>query len=182
MVSAAASDFGNDADYPILRALETEDGQKADIFFRRTVNPTVDITAVDSVEEALQVSLDRRGKPDIPYMAMLLDAQYPDLSVTEASERVCAALLETGCIFIDPTQNVPERAFSGVVERSEYLSGNVRMKLTLAEEFAKKDPAYLSNVEALRSVIPEDIRAEEISAQMGCPWIEPEDYTHSSPS
>ena len=176
-ISDTAARFGNDADYPLLLALETAEGRKADIFFRRTVNPTVEITAASSLEEALQVSIDRKGKPDIPYMAMLLDAAYPDLSTAETSEHVCKALLDKGYIFIDPTKQVPERAFSGVVERSEYLSGNVRMKLTLAEEYAKADSAYLSNVAALQSVIPEDIRAEEISMQLGCPWIEPEDYT-----
>ncbi len=165
--------FGNDSDYPILHSLEkyekeSEKVEKADIFFRRTVNPTVEIKSAENTEEALQISLDRKGKPDIPYMAMLLD---------RTSESVCSELLENGHIFIDPEKELPDKPFSGVVERSEYLCGNVRMKLTLAEEYAKSNPEYTRNINALKNVIPEDIKAEEISVQMGCTWIEPEDYT-----
>lgn len=165
--------FGNDSDFPILQSLEnynkeTGKTEKADIFFRRTVNPMIEITSVENVEEALQISLDRKGKPDIPYMAILLD---------QPPEKVCNELLEKGHIFIDPEKELPDKPFSGVVERSEYLSGNVRMKLTLAEEYAKTNPEYNQNVNALKSVIPEDIKADEISVQMGCSWIEPEDYT-----
>lgn len=165
--------FSNDSDYPILQSLENhnkESGktEKADIFFRRTVNPMLEIKSVESTEEALQISLDRKGKPDIPYMAILLE---------QPAEKVCNELLEKGQIFIDPEKELPDKKFSGVVERSEYLSGNVRMKLTLAEEYAKSNSEYNRNIEALKNVIPEDIKAEEISVQMGCPWIDTQDYT-----
>ena len=165
--------FSNDSDFPILQSLENhnkESGktEKADIFFRRTVNPMLEIKAVESVEEALQISLDRKGKPDISYMAILLD---------QPPEKVCSELLEKEQIFIDPEKVLPDKPFSGVVERSEYLSGNVRMKLTIAEEYTKTNPEYNQNIDALKTVIPEDIKAEEISVQMGCSWIEPEDYT-----
>ena len=165
--------FSNDSDYPILQSLENhnkESGktEKADIFFRRTVNPMLEIKSVESTEEALQISLDRKGKPDIPYMAILLE---------QSAEKVCNELLEKGQIFIDPEKELPDKKFSGVVERSEYLSGNVRMKLTLAEEYAKSNSEYNRNIEALKNVIPEDIKAEEISVQMGCPWIDTQDYT-----
>ena len=165
--------FGNDSDFPILQSLEhynkeKDTTEKADIFFRRTVNPMVEIKSVESLEEALQVSLDHKGKPDIPYMAILLD---------QSPEKVCKELLEKEQIFIDPEKELPDKPYSGVVERSEYLSGNVRMKLTIAEEYAKTNPEYNQNVNALKTVIPEDIKADEISVQMGCPWIDPEDYT-----
>ena len=165
--------FSSDSDYPILQSLENhnkESGktEKADIFFRRTVNPTLEIKSVENAEEALQISLDRKGKPDIPYMAILLD---------QPPEKVCNELLEKGQIFIDPEKELPDKKFSGVVECSEYLSGNVRMKLTLAEEYVKSNPEYNRNIQALKNVIPEDITAKEISVQMGCSWIEPEDYT-----
>lgn len=164
--------FGNDSDFPILQSLEnynkeTGEFQKADIFFRRTVNPVLEIKSVESAEEALQVSLDRKGKPDIPYMAVLLN-QNP--------EEVCSELLEKGYIFIDPEKEIPDKPFSGVTERSEYLSGNVRRKLAVAEEYAKTNPEYKHNADELKKVIPEDIKAEEISVQMGCAWIEPQDY------
>lgn len=172
--------FGNDADYPILQSLErktpeTDSYEKADIFFRRTVNPMAEITSVNTAEEALQVALDRRGKPDMIYMATLMQEQYSD--VHEAADSICAELLDKGYIFIDPENQIPDKPFSGVVERSEYLSGNVRMKLTIAEEYAKANPMYNKNVETLKAVIPEDIKAEEIAVRMGCTWIEPEDYT-----
>ena len=90
--------FGSDSDYPILQSLEKHDKEsekteKADIFFRRTVNPMIEIKSVENVEEALQVSLDQKGKPDISYMAILLD---------KSPEIVCNELLEKGHIFIDP--------------------------------------------------------------------------------
>ncbi|MDE7363738.1 MAG: methyltransferase domain-containing protein, partial [Ruminococcus sp.] len=165
--------FGSDSDYPILQSLEnynkeTEKVEKADIFFRRTVNPMIEINSVESAEEALQVSLDKKGKPDIPYMAILLD---------KSPESVFNELLEKGHIFVDPEKELPDKPFSGVVERSEYLSGNVRMKMIIVEEYAKSNPEYNRNVDALKTVIPEDIKAEEISVQMGCTWIETEDYT-----
>lgn len=174
--------FGSDSDYPIIQSLEQWDEEngkynKADIFFRRTVNPASDITAAESAEEALQISLDRRGKPDIAYMAMLLDEKYSDLPTVQVAEKVCTELLDKGYIFIDPEKNIPDKPYSGVVERSEYLSGNVRMKLAIANEYAKNNPEFARNVSALEKVIPEDIKAEEISVQMGCTWIEPQDYT-----
>ncbi|MCR4644557.1 MAG: DEAD/DEAH box helicase family protein [Oscillospiraceae bacterium] len=165
--------FGTDADFPILQSLETFDKesgkyQKADIFFRRTVNPTSEITSAETVEEALQVSLDKKGKPDVPYMAVLLSKE---------ADAVCSELLDKGLIFMDPEKMLPDAPFSGVTERSEYLSGNVRRKLTMAQDMAKQNPDFDRNVKALTAVIPADIKAEEISVRMGCAWIDPEDYT-----
>ena len=168
--------FANDSDYPILMSLETKEGQKADIFSKRTVNAVVEITSVRTAEEALQVSLDRKGRPDIPYMATLLADSYAK-PIPETAQQVCDELLEKGYIFIDPEKNMPDKPYSGVVERSEYLSGNVRTKLLFAEEHAKMNPEYQGNVQALEQVIPEDIKAEEISVRMGCTWIDAEDYT-----
>lgn len=174
--------FGLDSDFPLLLSLEKFDKEsnslkKSDIFYQRTVNPTTEINSVETVEEALQISLDRKGKPNIPYMAVLLEEKYPDYTIDKVADTICNEMLDKGYIFIDPEQNLPDIAYSGIVERSEYLSGNVRMKLTLAEEYAKTSPVYEKNVNALRKVLPDDIRAEEIVVQMGCPWIDAEDYT-----
>ncbi len=100
--------FSDDADFPIIASLESlnpETGkpEKADIFYRRTVNPNVEITAVQTVEEALQVSLDKRGRPDVPYMATLLGQE---------SDAVCRELLDKGLAFIDPEQSLPDAPFS----------------------------------------------------------------------
>ncbi|MBR0484479.1 MAG: methyltransferase domain-containing protein [Oscillospiraceae bacterium] len=168
--------FGMDSDYPILLSLEDKKHQKADIFTKRTVNAAVEITSVGTLEEALQVSLDRKGKPDIQYMAALLSDKY-QMPFHQLAEHICNELLEQGHIFIDPEKNLPDKPYSGVVERSEYLSGNVRMKLLFAEEHAKMNPEYQRNVDALKQVIPEDIKAEEISVRMGCTWIDTEDYS-----
>ena len=169
--------FGNDSDYPIIKSLEQVNGEKADIFFRRTVNPEIEITNVETAEQALQISLDRKGKVDVIYMSMLLENSESESEINEIAEKVCSELLEKGLIYIDPEKQMPDVPYSGIVERSEYLSGNVRMKLTLANEYAKSDKRFERNIAALEKVVPEDIRAEEISVQMGCTWIDPQDYT-----
>ena len=174
--------FGADADFSLLRSLEDYDDEsrtysKAEIFEKRTVNPVIEITAVDTLEEAYQVSLDKRGKPNIPYMATLLQAQYPDMEFPALTQQIQQELLEKGMVFIDPRKEVPDRAFSGIVERADYLSGNVRMKLADAQTRAATDPAFQRNVDALMEIIPEDIHAEEITVRMGCPWIDAEDYS-----
>ncbi len=174
--------FGKDADYPILQSLEnynakTEAYEKADIFFRRTVSPVAEIKTVETLDEAYQVSLDRRGKPDIPYMATLLQNTEPDMEPGQLMEKIQRDLLTAGMVFLDPEKSIPGVPFSAVNDRSEYLSGNVRRKLAFAEEKAKTNPLYLSNVEALNTVMPELIHAEEITVRMGCSWIDAEDYT-----
>ena len=174
--------FGRDADYPILQSLENynskiETYEKADIFFHRTVSPVAEIKAVETLDEAYQVSLDRRGKPDIPYMAALLQNTEPDMEPKQLMENIQRDLLTAGLVYLDPEKEIPGQPFSSVTDRSEYLSGNVRRKLTFAEEKAKNNPLYLSNVEALQGVIPETIHAEEITVRMGCSWIDAQDYT-----
>lgn len=174
--------FAADADYALLQSLEEYDTgsktyYKAEIFHKRTVNPVLEITAVDTLEEAYQVSLDQRGKPNIPYMATLLQAQHPDTPFADLTQQIQKDLLDRGMVFRDPEQEITGEPFSGIVERAEYLSGDVRRKLVYAQDRAAEDPAFQRNIDALRAVIPEDIHAEEIAVRMGCPWIDPEDYT-----
>jgi N12 class adenine-specific DNA methylase len=185
IINSAASKkiFGDDSDYPLLQGLEvhnekTNEWEKADIFTKRTVNAVAEVTGAESVEEALQIALDRRGKPDIEFMAELLEREQSE---------VCAELLEKELCFRDPEKQLPDSPYSGIIERSEYLSGNVRRKLEIAEmnmlthvdpQTGKLDGSdYKRNVEALQKVIPEDIKAENIAVRMGVPWIESEDYT-----
>jgi N12 class adenine-specific DNA methylase len=175
--------FGNDADYPLLHGLEvhneeTDTWEKTDIFTKRTVNAVMEITGAESIEEALQISLDRRGRPDVEYMTELLKRE---------PQGVYKELLEKQLCFRDPDKIIPDEPYSGIVERSEYLSGNVRRKLEIAEmnmlthvdpQTGKLDGSdYKRNVEALQKVIPEDIKAENISVRMGVPWIDGNDYT-----
>ncbi|MBR3045205.1 MAG: hypothetical protein IKI45_12070 [Oscillospiraceae bacterium] len=174
--------FGRDADYPILQSLENYNAQaqtyeKADIFYKRTVSTVAEIRSVETLDEAYQVSLDRRGKPDISYMATLLQATEPDMNMPDLMKKVERDLLSSGLVFLDPEKAIPDVPFSGITDRSEYLSGNVRRKLAFAEEKAKNNPIYQANVDALQAVIPETIHAEEITVRMGCAWIDAEDYT-----
>ena len=174
--------FAADADYALLQSLEEYDTgsktyYKAEIFHKRTVNPVLEITAVDTLEEAYQVSLDQRGKPNIPYMATLLQAQHPDTPFADLTQQIQKDLLDRGMVFRDPEQEITGEPFSDIVERAEYLSGDIRRKLVYAQDRAAEDPAFQRNIDALRAVIPEDIHAEEIAVRMGCPWIDPEDYT-----
>ena len=99
--------FGRDADYPILQSLEnynskTETYEKADIFYHRTVSPVAEIKSVETLDEAYQVSLDRRGKPDIPYMATLLQGTEPDMEMPDLMKKIQRDLLTTGMVFLDP--------------------------------------------------------------------------------
>ncbi|MCR4646400.1 MAG: hypothetical protein K5695_13505 [Oscillospiraceae bacterium] len=173
-----------DIDYPVMMALEDVDPEtseitKAAIFTERTVNPVAEITSVETLDEAFVVSMDQRGKVDIPYMATLLMNTYgePDKGLDEICTEVLDEMLDKGMVYIDPEQNLPGEPFSGIVEPAEYLSGNVRRKLTMAQEAAKRDPeTYTRNVEALTEVIPEDIHAEEITCRIGCTWVDAADY------
>jgi N12 class adenine-specific DNA methylase len=170
--------FARDSDYPLLHGLENVDADtgeitKADIFSKRTVNPVLEVTKVDNIVEALQASLDRRGKPDVEFMSELL---------SQSPENVCAELLNKELAFLDPEKQRPGSPYSGIVERSEYLSGNVRKKLVVAEvSMVSFNPHtevdYRRNVAALQKVLPEDIKAENIAVRMGVPWIDGEDYT-----
>ena len=173
--------FSQDADYPILDALENIDSEtnvvtKAAIFTRRTVNPVLEVTEVATDEEAMQVSLDKRGKVDIPYMATLLQNQYEGKELNEVMEIVSEELLEKGLVFRDPEKIATGKPYIEIVDRAEYLCGDVRRKLAMAEEAANQDSKYAKNVAALKEVIPEDIGASEISIDIGCTWIDTDDY------
>ncbi len=173
--------FSQDADYPILSALETVDSEtqtikKADIFTRRTVNPVAEVKEVATAEEAMQVSLDKRGKVDIPYMATLLKNQYENVKLDEAMKNITEELLEKGLVFRDPEKIATDKPYVEIVDKSEYLCGNVRKKLAMAEYAASQDSSYENNVSALKEVIPEEIGAAEISVDIGCTWIDTDDY------
>ena len=173
--------FSLDADYPILAALEkidpeTKEITKTDIFTIRTVSPVADIKEVESAEEAMQVSLDRKGRVDIYYMATLLQNKYEDTDLSSIMESITNELLNKGQVFRDPEKIATQKPYAEIVDKSEYLCGNVRRKLVMAEMFAKHDNRYNDNVEALKNVIPEDIGASEIIVDLGCTWIDTADY------
>lgn len=155
--------FCQDSSYPLLCSLEilNEEGKlerKADMFYRRTIKRPEPVTAVDTAQEALAISLNEHARVDIPFIAQLTG---------KTEDEVTGDL--TGFIFKNPGTGRWESA-------EEYLSGNIRGKLKSAERAAVRDPAYQVNVDHLAAVMPKDLDASEIEVRLGATWIEPDDY------
>ena len=156
------SAFSNDSSYYLLCSLEILDengnlARKADMFTKRTIRPKEKITEVDNAIDALIVSLSEKARVDIPFMKELCKME---------EEQMLQDLI--GEIFKIPGEDK-------YVTSDEYLSGNVREKLKIAEEFAKQDEKYAINVEYLKKVQPVDLSASEISVRLGSTWIPEED-------
>ena len=159
------SAFSNDSSYYLLCSLEILDengnlARKADMFTKRTIRPKKEITTVDTANEALIVSLSEKARVDINYMQELcnmdMDEMLKDLE---------------GEIFNVPEYGEPNHW----VTADEYLSGNVREKLRIAEKFAETDDRFNVNVKYLKEVQPKDLSASEISVRLGSTWIPTED-------
>lgn len=163
--------FRHDDDYNTLAALEIVDTEKktvekSEIFFKRTIQPELEITSVDTPQEALQVSIDRIGKVDIEYMAGLAGTS-PEKIIEDLGDE----------IFRNPAKIKDDLPYSGYEDASEYLSGNVREKLRIAQDYAKHiDGSFQKNADALEKVIPKNLEAGEISVRIGANWIDVEDY------
>lgn len=156
--------FSNDSSYFLLCSLEKIDGEgkfvgKADIFSKRTIKAKKKVLQVDTPDEALILSIQDKAKVDLDYMGQLCNID---------KEEIISSL--EGVIF-----RVPDYENSdNWVTADEYLSGNVREKLKVAEEFAKEDSSFNINVEKLKEVIPKDLTASEIGIKLGSTWIPPE--------
>lgn len=159
------SAFSNDSSYYLLCSLEILDengnlARKADMFTKRTIKPKTEITSVDNANDALIVSLSENARVDITFMQKLcnmdMDKMLKDLE---------------GEIFNVPEYGEPNQW----VTADEYLSGNVREKLKIAEHFAEIDERFNVNVKYLKEVQPKDLSASEISVRLGSTWIPPED-------
>ena len=156
--------FSNDSSFFLLCSLEKLDGEgkfvgKADMFSKRTIKAKRQITKVDTADEALIISIKERAKVDLDYMHNLCEIDI---------DKIIESL--QGVIF-----RVPDRGnHNNWVTADEYLSGNVREKLKIAEEFAKEDSSFNINVEKLKEVIPKDLGASEIGIKLGSTWIPPE--------
>ena len=156
--------FASDESYFLLCSLEVLDDEgnfkrKADMFTKRTIKPNREITSVETASEALALSIGEKARVDLPYMEQLTGKTQAEL-VQDLQ----------GVIF-----KVPNCEPVSYVAADEYLSGNVRNKLTVAELAAKNDPELAVNVEALKKVIPKDLSAAEISVRLGATWIPQED-------
>ena len=168
-----ANVFRCDDDYNTLCSLEIVNAekkttQKSDIFTQRTIKPTVDVTHVETPQEAMQVSLDMKGRIDISYMAQLCDRE---------PEQVVNELVQSNQIYLNPEKYVESEPLEGYEESSEYLSGNVREKLRAAERAAKDNPELFGrNVAGLTDNLPKTIGAGDITTHLGASWIDVRDY------
>ena len=160
--------FEQDSSYYLLCSLENLDEQgqlksKAAMFTKRTIRPERTVTSVDTPSEALAVSIGEHGKVDLPYMAELLGT--PD-----EYGRITTEL--SGVIFKDPAAD-PTDPEAGWQTADEYLSGNVRDKLRMAQLAAESHPEFKVNVDALTKAQPKDLEASEIDVRLGATWLAP---------
>ena len=160
--------FDDDSSYYLLCSLENLDENKnlkskADMFTKRTIRPERVVTSVDTPSEALAVSIGEHGKVDLPYMADLLGTpgDYGRIT-TELS----------GVIFKDPAADADDPE-AGWQTADEYLSGNVRDKLRMAQLAAESRPEFRVNVDALTKAQPKDLEASEIDVRLGATWLAP---------
>jgi len=160
--------FEQDSSYYLLCSLENLDEQgqlksKAAMFTKRTIRPERTVTSVDTPSEALAVSIGERGKVDLPYMAELLGTpgEYGRIT-TELS----------GVIFKDPSAD-PTDPEAGWQMADEYLSGDVRAKLRMAQFAAETNPEFVVNVNALTKAQPRELEASEIDVRLGATWLDP---------
>ena len=160
--------FEQDSSYYLLCSLENLDEQgqlksKAAMFTKRTIRPERTVTSVDTPSEALAVSIGEHGKVDLPYMAELLGTPGD-------YGRITAEL--SGVIFKDPAAD-PTDPEAGWQMADEYLSGDVRAKLRMAQFAAETNPEFSVNVEALTKAQPRELEASEIDVRLGATWLDP---------
>ena len=160
--------FDDDSSYYLLCSLENLDENKnlkskADMFTKRTIRPERVVTSVDTPSEALAVSIGEHGKVDLPYMAELLGTPGEYGRITTELSSV---------IFKDPAADVDDPE-AGWQTADEYLSGNVRDKLRMAQLAAENHPEFKVNVDALTKAQPKDLEASEIDVRLGATWLAP---------
>jgi N12 class adenine-specific DNA methylase len=150
--------FDGDPDLPLLLSLEHYDEEnsvatKAAVFHERTIHHKQAVESAGTPKEALLITLNEKGRVDLDHMARLLDRSVdeflPDLK---------------GMIFLNPQNSQWET-------EDQYLSGNVREKLAVADAASVSDPRFRENVEALKSVQPQDLPAAEIDVRLGATWL-----------
>ena len=161
--------FEQDSSYYLLCSLENLDEQgqlksKAAMFTKRTIRPERTVTSVDTPSEALAVSIGEHGKVDLPYMAELLGTP---------GDYGCITTELSGVIFKDPAAD-PTDPEAGWQMADEYLSGDVRAKLRMAQFAAETNPEFAVNVTALEKAQPRELEASEIDVRLGATWLDPD--------
>ena len=162
--------FGDDVEYPLLCSLEksTDDKnifEKADAFYKQTIRPNVKIDKAANATDALLVTLNEYNSVNIDKILELYDVPFEQL-ISELK----------GQIFRNPILTVDNDPYSGWESAEEYLSGNVREKLKIAETANEFNPIFNDNIEALTEVIPKDLEPSEINVTFGMTWIDAKDY------
>lgn len=165
---ANALAFRDDSGYSLLCSLENFDDEhnfksKSDMFTKKTIRPNGVIDHVETASEALMLSVQEHTSVDLLYMEQLTGKTRDELlqDLTGVVFRVPGETTAAG----EPLYQTGE----------EYLSGDVRKKLAVAEIFAKQDPSYQVNADSLKTVQPKDLTASEIELHLGTTWIPPED-------
>ena len=160
--------FGQDSSYFLLCSLEILDEdrnlkRKADLFTKRTIRSHKPAEKVDTAVEALALSIGEKAHVDMDYMGRL----------TGKDEETLFSDLK-GVIFLNPAYTGENDGHEKYLPADEYLSGNVRQKLAVAQGKAEQDPQYQINAEALARVQPTDLTASEISVRLGATWLDTE--------
>ena len=167
-INSAANDraFREDVEYPLLSSLEVVDDKKilkADIFTKRTIKPTLQITSADTSMEALTIVLNETGQVDIERMMELTGKTFDEITNELQGE-----------IFLNPECEVLDNKYEGWETADEYLSGDVRRKLRIAE--GTQEDKFKFNIEKLKEVIPKNLEASDIRVNLGVSWIDTADY------
>ena len=160
--------FDQDSSYFLLCSLEILDEdrnlkRKADLFTKRTIRSHKPAEKVDTAVEALALSIGEKAHVDMDYMGRL----------TGKDEETLFAEL-TGVVFLNPAYTGENDGHEKYLPADEYLSGNVRQKLAVAQGKAEQDPQYQINADALAQVQPTDLTASEISVRLGATWLDTE--------
>ena len=160
--------FDQDSSYFLLCSLEILDEdrnlkRKADLFTKRTIRSHKPAEKVDTAVEALALSIGEKAHVDMDYMGRL----------TGKDEETLFSDLK-GVIFLNPAYTGENDGHEKYLPADEYLSGNVRQKLAVAQGKAEQDPQYQINADALAQVQPTDLTASEISVRLGATWLDTE--------
>ncbi|MGL2362518.1 SNF2-related protein [Helicobacter pylori] len=131
--------------------------KKAQIFFERTLNPKKELI-ITNAKEALIASINQKGCLDLHFIR--------DHFTTQGLETTIKELLEQKLIYKDHKDN------GDYVLANDYLSGNVKRKLKEVKEAINQGVEGLeANVKDLELIIPKDLKATEIMANINSPWI-----------
>ena len=160
--------FFEDVDYPLLCSLEDKKEDiyiKSEIFSKQTIRPNIQKDSADTALEALNITINEKGYVDIKHIQKLYKADF-DVLINEL----------TGNIFLNPIKASDTDKYVGWETAEEYLSGNVRNKLKIAEEASKTDSKYSVNASALKDIQPEDLSPSDIEIRIGTTWVTKDDY------